>query len=165
MRDVTMYGAKITVFNLYESSTAAIWYPHVLTGVDLNTDKGQILKKYGPDSTDNAQLHIAYAEMDEQKVIVNGLTGEPALNTMGEALPWLPPKAWKRQVNDLLDDTITFAAGDFFMDGEWTQGPVNDEDYRGGFYAYINNLHDFVYRITSVGGPYSVIPHFEILGA
>lgn len=160
-----MYKATVTVFNLYESSTASIWYPHVLTGVDLNTDRGQILKKYGPDSTDNAELHVDFAEMEGQKIIVNGLTGEPALNTMGEPLPWFPPKAWKRQVNDLLDDTITFASGDFFWDGEWTGGLVNDEDYRDGFYTYMNSQYDFVYRITSVGGPYTVIPHFEILGA
>lgn len=42
-----MYNATVTVFNYYESSTTGIgiWYPHVLSGVDLNTDKGAILKK------------------------------------------------------------------------------------------------------------------------
>lgn len=160
-----MYGATVTVFNLYESSTASIWYPHILAGVDLVTDRGQMLKKYGPDSTDNAALHIGFMELDGQKIIMNSKTRWPALNTLGEPLPWLPPKAWKKQVNDLLDDTITFASGDFFWDGEWTGGPVNDEDYRDGFYTYMNSQYDFVYRITSVGGPYTVIPHFEILGA
>ena len=55
-----MYNATVTVFNYYESSTTGVglWYPHVLSGVDLNTDKGAILKKYGSDSTDNAELHI-----------------------------------------------------------------------------------------------------------
>lgn len=54
-----MYNATVTVFNYYESSTTGIgiWYPHVLSGVDLNTDKGAILKKYGVDSTDNASLY------------------------------------------------------------------------------------------------------------
>lgn len=57
-----MYSSKITLFNYYESATTgdAYWYPHVLSGVDLITDKGAILKKYGPDATDNAQLHIHY---------------------------------------------------------------------------------------------------------
>lgn len=160
-----MYGATVTVFNYYKSTTAAVWFPHILTGVDLNTDRGQILKKYGPDSTDNAELHIAFTKIDGHKAIIDSQTGNPALNTVNEPLIWLPPKAWKRQVNDLLDDTITFASGDFFWDGEWEDGPVNDDNYRDGFYAYMNNQHDFVYRITSVGGPYSVIPHFEILGA
>ena len=78
----------------------------------------------------------------------------------------LTVKEWRRQVNDLLDDTITFEASDdcFFWEGVWNSGQVNDEDYRGGFYAYMNNRYDFVYLVSSVGGPYSVIPHFEILG-
>lgn len=228
-----MYSESITVFNNYESRTTgqSLWYPHVLTGVDLITDKGQMLRRYGPDSTDAAELHVAYSGLspswemvhdyeptldnepavewisdtekekhigerfyygdigrtisrvyqfshdietdewkwavlqDDMKIIIHGWTGEPMLNTMGEPLPWIPPKEWANQVNDLLDDTITFASGDFFWDGEWAQGPVNDEDYRDGFYTYMNSQYDFVYRITSVGGPYTVIPHFEILGA
>jgi hypothetical protein len=28
----------------------------------------------------------------------------------------------------------------------------------------MNKNYDFVFAISSVGGPYSVIPHFEILG-
>ena len=55
-----MYEKTVTIFNYYESATTgdAYWYPHVLSGVDLITDKGAILKKYGPDATDNAQLHV-----------------------------------------------------------------------------------------------------------
>ena len=55
-----MYSSKITLFNYYESATTrdAYWYPHVLSDVDLITDKGAILKKYGPDATDSSQLHI-----------------------------------------------------------------------------------------------------------
>lgn len=153
-----MYDKTVTVFNFYESTTAAMWYPHVLSGVDLNTDRGSIIKKYGPDSTDSAQLHITYTKKDEQKIITDA---------DGKELSWVPPKEWKRQVNDVLVETITFSAadGDFFIDGAWDGGPVSDEDYRGGFYAYMNNRHDFCYKITSVGGPYTVIPHFEILGA
>ena len=54
-----MYSSKITLFNYYESATTgdAYWYPHVLSGVDLITDKGAILKKYGPDATVSAQFH------------------------------------------------------------------------------------------------------------
>lgn len=153
-----MYDKTVTVFNLYESSTAAMWYPHVLSGVDLITDKGSILKKYGPDSTDNAELHISYYLQDGKKYI---------RNASGILIPWLSPKDWKSQVNDLLDDTITFGSDtdEFFWEGIWIAGPVNDNDYDRGFYGYMNNRYDNVYRITSVGGPYTVIPHFEILGA
>lgn len=167
-----MYEATVTVFNSYKYRITGqvLWFPHVLKGVDFIADKGQMLKQYGPDSTDAAELHIAYAEMDDKKVIVHGWTGEPMLNTLGEPLPWLPPKEWARQVNDMLDDTITFKPDDFFWWGEWTQGTVKDEDYdvRGeGFAGYMNRNYDYVFQITTVGGPYPPdgIPHFEIRGA
>lgn len=39
-----MYSDTVTVFCYYESSDEAIWYPYVLSGVDLNMDRGAILK-------------------------------------------------------------------------------------------------------------------------
>jgi len=156
-----MYSDIVTIFNFYESNTAAIWYPHVLSGVHLETDRGRIMKLYGPDSTDNAQLHIPFVDKDRKRVVVDA---------SGKELPWLPPKEWRKQVNDLLDDSITFnPTTDFFMAGAWDgDGPVDDADYTDrryeGFYAFMNAEKDFVYLISSVGGPYKVIPHFEILG-
>lgn len=152
-----MYDKTITVFNGYASKTTgkSYWYPHILSGVDLITDHGAILKKYGPDSTDNAALHIAYTPNGEKVM---------AQQSDGSAVPWLPPKAWAAQVNDDLSDSITFGPEDFFWQGEWTGGVVVDNDYRNGFYQYMNSSRDNVYKITSVGGPYTVIPHFEILG-
>ena len=152
-----MYDKTVTVFNFYNSKTAGLsyWYPHILSGVDLIADRGAILKKYGPDSTDNAALHIAYTP-DGDKVMVQ--------RSDGSVVPWLPPKAWAAQVNDDLPDSITFGPEDFFWQGEWTGGVVVDDDYRNGFYQHMNSNRDYVYKITSVGGPYTVIPHFEILG-
>ena len=152
-----MYDKTVTVFNFYNSKTAGVsyWYPHILSGVDLITDHGAILKKYGPDSTDNSALHIVYTT-DGDKVMVQ--------QSDGSAVPWLPPKAWGAQVNDDLLDSITFGPEDFFWQGEWTGGVVVDDDYRNGFYQYMNSNRDNVYKITSVGGPYTVITHFEILG-
>lgn len=156
-----MYSKTVTVFNYYESKTTgdAYWYPHVLFGVDLITDKGAILKKYGPDVTDNAQLHVIYymhATYPEgtRKLIA----------TKSGLVLWVPPKEWKNQTNDLLSKTITFSPeSDFFWEGEWDKGVVKDDDYRGGFYQYMNQNKDNVFKITSVGGPYILIPHFEIL--
>lgn len=152
-----MYDKTVTVFNFYSSKTAGLsyWYPHILSCVDLITDHGAMLKKYGPDSTDNAALHIAYTP-DGDKVTVQ--------RSDCAAVPWLPPKAWAAQVNDDLPGSITFGPEDFFWQGEWTGGVVVDDDYRNGFYHYMNSNRDNVYKITSVGGPYTVIPHFEILG-
>lgn len=156
-----MYSKTVTIFDYYESATTgeAYWYPHVLSGVDLNTDRGAIIKKYGPDTADNAQLHLTYYmhatdPEDERRYI----------NTTSGTIQWLPPKEWKKQTNDLLSKTLTFSPeDDFFWEGEWDKGVVNDEDYRGGFYQYMNQSRDNVFKITSVGGPYSLIPHFEIL--
>ena len=41
-----MYSKTVTIFDYYESATTGdtYWYPHVLSGVDLITDKGAILK-------------------------------------------------------------------------------------------------------------------------
>lgn len=100
-----IYSKIITLFNYYESATTgdAYWYPHVLSGVDLITDHGAILKKYGPDSTDNAALHIAYAP-DGDKVMVQRSDGSGAVDDL---------KAWAAQVNDELPDSITFGPEDF----------------------------------------------------
>ena len=150
-----MYDKTITIFNYYESADDAIWYPHVLPNADLSTDIGAILKKYGQNSTDKAELHIAYILREGQKVI----TGND-----GMELPWLPPKAWKRQDESKLPTSITFGQDDFFMEGVWEGGIVSENDYPDGFYSYMNNQYDFVYRVSAVGGLYTVIPHFEILG-
>ena len=152
-----MYDKTVTVFNFYDSKITgeSYWYPHILSGVDLITDHGAILKKYGPDSTDNAVLHIAYTQ-DGDKVIIQ--------QSDGSAVPWMAPKAWTAQVNDDLPDSITFGTEDFFWQGEWTGGVVTEGDYRNGFYQYMNSNRDNVYKITSLGGPYTIIPHFEILG-
>ena len=153
-----MYEKTVTIFNYYESATTgdAYWYPHVLSNVDLNTDRGAIIKKYGADAVDNSQLHILYGvNQSGQKVIAD---------KDSNAVPWLPHKEWQKQTNDLLSETLTFSPeDDFFWEGEWDKGVVNDDDYRGGFYQYMNENRDNVFKITSVGGPYSLIPHFEIL--
>lgn len=154
-----MYDKTITLFNRYDSQTGTVWYPHILTGVDLNTDRGAILKKYGPDSTDSAQLHVRYHLRDGTKMIADSAVNE---------LEWLPPKEWVKQTNDALEKSITFSPDSFFWEGVWDGETVNDAEYTDrrydGFYAYMNAKHDNVFLITSVGGPYTVIPHFEVLG-
>lgn len=154
-----MYSNIITLFNRYDSQTGTVWYPHILTGVDLNTDRGAILKKYGPESTDNAQLHVRCHLRDGAKTVVD---------SNGNELEWLSPKEWAKQTNDALENSITFSLDSFFWEGVWDGGIVNDAEYTDrryeGFYAYMNAKHDNVFLITSVGGPYPLIPHFEILG-
>lgn len=151
-----MYNKVVTIFNKYTDQTGEIyWYPHVLSGVDLIVDKAANIAKTGLDSADTAKLHVKYHISDGRKVIGK--------------FPWLSPKDWERQPNDELSQSITFDSGDFFMEGEYSTDPIKDSDYtdrvNGGFYDYINKRHDYVFLITNVGGPYTLIPHFEIGGA
>lgn len=151
-----MYNKVVTIFNKYEDQTGEIyWYPHVLSGVDLIIDKAANVAKTGLDSADTANLHVKYRIVDGNKMI-------------GDK-PYLPPKEWEQQPNDELSESITFDSGDFFMEGEYSTDPIKDSDYtdrvNSGFYDYINKRHDYVFLITNVGGPYTLIPHFEIGGA
>ena len=151
-----MYQETITLFNHYKSRLGDMWYPTVLHGVNLNVDKAAIVAKYGAESKDNAVLNVRSYTVRGQ-VFVDGK-------------PYLPPKEWERQTNDKLSETLTFSSGkdfDFFMVGEYNgTEPIADDDYSyaDGFYNYINENYDYVFSITSVA-QYTVIPHFEIMGA
>ncbi len=149
-----MYSGTITLFNHYKSRLGDMWYPTVIHGANIQIDKAAIMAKYGAESKDNAILNVRYHVVDS-----NIMVGEK---------PYLPPKEWERQTNDKLADSITFTGGtdfDFFMLGEYpTTEPIVDDDYIDGFYNYVNDEYDFVFAITSVA-QYSVIPHFEIMGA
>lgn len=147
-----MYKDVVTVFNRFENTSGAYWYPSVLKNVDLNIDKGYVLQKFGAGAEDNAVLHVKYKVADNGK-IVNGKK-------------WLPPKEWVAQASDRLGETLTFYGGnnfDFFWLGEWEgTEPISDDEYNG-FFNYMSKKHDYVFRITSVS-MFSAIPHFEIAG-
>lgn len=149
-----MYQDTITLFNRKRgsSTTGDTWYPTVIRGVNLNIDRAAILEKYGAESKDNASLHIRYTRKNgEIRIVCDEETEKP----------WMSPKEWDKTI-----DSITFNPdGDFFWKGEWTEGIVSDKDYSpDGFYGFMNREHDYVFTISSVGGPYSIIPHFEIMG-
>lgn len=149
-----MYIDTITLFNRKENRLGDTWYPSILRNVNVNVDKASILAKYGAEAQDNAILNVRYTQKGDTKMV--------------GGKPWLPPKQWEAQV--LPEKALTFTDGgrfDFFWLGEWEdEEPLFDADYTadGDFYTFMNRTHDYVFAITSVGGPYSVIPHFEILG-
>jgi hypothetical protein len=149
-----MYTDTITLFNRKESRAGDTWYPTVLRNVQLNMDRASVIAKYGQESRDNAVLHVRYKEQGSNKIVAGK--------------PWLPPKQWDAAAEPA--NTVTFTAGDrfdFFWLGKWDgSGVITDADYAadGDFYTYMNRIHDNVFAISSVGGPYSVIPHFEIMG-
>lgn len=150
-----MYNDTVTLFNRLRANGTDTWYPTVLTGVDLNVDSAAIRKAYGADTHDRAKLHIRYS---------------PGIIIQGHQ--YYLPESWA-------GNGITFHDGelfDFFWQGTWTgteevvngvtvlRWNVNDEDYRDGFFNYMKKNHDMVFTITSIAR-YSVIPHFEIMGA
>ena len=149
-----MYTDTITLFTRKENRTGDTWYPTVIHGVQLNMDRAAVAAKYGQESRDSAVLHVRYKEQDGNKMVAGK--------------PWLPPKQWDAAAAPA--NVITFTAGDrfdFFWLGEWDgPGVIADADYAadGDFYTYMNRTHDYVFAISSVGGPYSVIRHFEIMG-
>lgn len=149
-----MYSDTITLFNRYESRLGDMWYPTVIRGVNLNIDKAAIIAKYGSESKDNAVLNIRYKVDGDNVVIADKV--------------YLPPKEWDRQTNDKLAESLTFTGGkdfDFFLVGEYERtDPIADDDYIDGFYNYVNDYYDYVFAITSVA-QYSVVQHFEIMGA
>lgn len=149
-----MFSDTVTVFNRYRSRLGDMWYPTVIHGANLLIDKAAIMAKYGAESKDNAVLNIHYQVVNGQ-IVVGGK-------------PYLPPKEWDRQTNDKLAESITFTSGtdfDFLILGTYPiTDPIADDDYLDGFYNHVNSEYDYVFAITSVA-KYSVIPHFEIMGA
>ncbi|WP_313259967.1 hypothetical protein [Lacrimispora sp.] len=148
-----MYTDTVTIFNKYKTAQGITWYPTILHNVDLNTDKGANVAKTGLESADTAKLHVRYVLTDG----VITIAGKPHKG----------PKEWAAQAVDKLDGSLTFTGGlDFFIRGEYAEVPVIDTDpaYKNGFYDYINKTHDDVFLISTVGGPYKLIPHFEIGG-
>jgi hypothetical protein len=149
-----VYKDTITLFNRKEGTEGDVWYPTILRNVQVNVDRAAILAKYGAESADSAVLNVRYTQAGDNKLVCGK--------------PWLPPKQW-----DGIEDhssALTFTTGnrfDFFWIGEWDgTDPVRDSDYFSDtdFYTYMNRTHDYVFAVSSVGGPYSVIPHFEIMG-
>lgn len=149
-----MYNDTVTLFNRKEGDTGDTWYPTVIRNVHLNMDRAALMAKYGAEAADSAVLNIRYIRDGGNKMVAGKR--------------WLPPKEWERQPEH--SETVTFTSGDrfdFFWLGEWEgDGPVHDADFfsDSDFYTYMNRTHDYVFAVSSVGGPYSVIPHFEIMG-
>lgn len=147
-----MYSETVTIFNKLQVGQVITWYPTVLRNVDLNVDKGANVTKIGLESADTAKLHIKYSMVDGA-IAIKGKT-------------YKRPKEWTAQGTGVHANTITFASGDLFMRGEYPETPVNDVDpmFKPTFESYINKTRDDVYKISNAGGPYKLIPHFEIGG-
>ena len=149
-----MFHDTVTIFNRKRPMgfTGDVWYPTVLHGVELQTDRAAIVAKYGAESADRALLFIHYQTDDEDKKLVGGKE-------------YLPPKAWQAEEDPAV--AVTFTPGgtfDFFIDGPWPDDtPINDGDYTGGFFDHMKQTMDGVYAVTQAS-VFKVIPHVEVAG-
>ena len=150
-----MYSDKVTIFNRSGSEKKGFtWFPTVLDSVDVTVDKGANQQKTGIEKADSAKLHIRYFKTVES-IVVSGKK-------------YITPKLWERQDKSEKAATITFNEGvDFFMIGEYPETPIEEDEgsLSGGVFDTFNRNLDGVYKITTVGGPYKLIPHFELGGA
>lgn len=150
-----MFSQTITIFNRLEGEEGDTWFPTVIRNAHVEMDRAAILEKYGAAAADSAVLHVKYDVDDAGNVLISEKR-------------WMPPKEWERQLEH--SKTVTFTPGDrfdFFMLGDWgSEEPVNDADYAADidFYTHMNRMHDYVFAVSSVGGPYRMIPHFEVMG-
>ena len=161
-----MYQDTVTIFNRKRLVGRDVWYPTVLRWVHLIVDRAAIVEQYGASSSDNAVLHVEYDERD----------GEIAFS----GKKYLTPKMWQ-QAGDPAG-AVTFTPGtdkDHFQQEivplyrpviirqylkDWpSEAPIEDNDYEGGLYHYLNRTRDHVFAVTAAA-KYRIIPHFEVTG-
>ncbi len=137
-----MFQDTVTIFNKYEDNLENVkWYPTVLHNVELQVTQGSNIKNTGLTTADKANLHIRND------------------NSLEKA--YSEPKAWLKDVE--MQTSFTLKEDDFFVKGEFPTTVVNDEEYVGGFFQYMNKKHDNIYRITTVD-TFKLIPHWEVGG-
>lgn len=132
-----MFDDTVTIFNQYKEKGVVTWYPHVLSGVELQPAAAVTVQKEGKASADKASLHIPFRE-DYRK-----------------------PKEWKNSEDK--QHTFTIAEEDFFVEGIFDIEKVDDDEYPNGLFEYMKQSYDDVYNITSVNR-YKTVPHFEVGG-
>lgn len=138
-----MYKDTVTVFNKKIVNGSIMWYPTLLTNVDLNADKAFVMSRLGENSADRCILHV--------KMSGDTISGKA----------YMTPKVFAASGTT---DNITFANGDFFIAGAYgTYTAISDSLYTDGLYNEINRTMDNVFLVTSCAR-FSVIPHIEVTG-
>ena len=109
-----------------------IWYPTVLQGVEVQEVTGQTESKDGSKPNNDCSLHIPENLMANYK----------------------KPKEYQ-------GEGFTIREGDFFVVGDFSSEPIDENDYESGYLTYMRNTYDSVYYINSVG-LYKTIRHIEV---
>ena len=141
-----MFQDVATVFNRQDG----LWYPTVLTGVQVQASEGGVPAALGGERTGAVTLLVPY------------VPGEPD-RVAGKA--YLPPKKWRQGSEP--ENHVTFAAGERFdvlLLGPWEgTEPIRDDTWPEGFFARLRRERDGAYAVTAVRR-FRALPHFEIEG-
>lgn len=149
-----MYSETITLFNKHSDKLGDMWYPHLLTGVDLIIDRSSVIAKYGAETASSAKLHIKYIETD------NGI--------LIDSIPYIGSREWHNLTNEEKKDYITFntdsANPDFFVIGDIgiTEPVFDSVDAYNSLVERLNSQVN-IYTLITASEPYKVIKHFEIM--
>lgn len=108
------------------------WYPTVLQGVEVQEVNGRTESKDGSTPNNNCSLHIPESLMQD----------------------YCRPKEYT-------GDGYTIREGDFFVIGDFSSEPVDENDYVSGYVTYMKDTYDGVYNVNSIG-IYKAIPHIEV---
>ena len=108
------------------------WYPTVLQGVEAQEVTGKTESKDGSKPADTCSLHIP-------EKLMSG---------------YHRPKAYT-------GEGYTVREGDFFVIGDFSSEPIDENGYEDGYMTHMKNTYDGVYNINSVG-IYKTIPHIEV---
>lgn len=145
-----MFNDTVTIFNYYEDKDEDYycWFPKVISGVEVQKSKGLTVGTTGNKDADNAVLHIPIQLFHEE--------------IYSDGLQYKKPKEWRREPSK--EESFTLKTDDFFVEGIFEGGIVDDTKYPNGFFEYMKQEYDDVFKITNVDGPYKGIPHFEVGG-
>lgn len=143
-----MYQNTITVFNYHEATK--LWYPSIISGVDLIASKTNNATTKGLNNGDTVDI-IIHCTPDKKIKTSKGV--KSYLNVNAYAKCSTPA------------DCMTFRPEkDFIYDEVWPEIlPINGDDYDSGLYNELNEKHDGIYMISSAAY-YGLLPHFEIGG-
>lgn len=143
-----MYQNTITIFNYHKATE--LWYPSVISGVDLIASKANNTTKEGLNNGDVVDI-IIHCTPDKQITTSEGVKSYTGAKEYAKC--------------DNPASRITFTPEkDFIYEGIWPDtSAISGDDYESGLYHELNENFDGVYLINSVVY-YGLLPHFEIGG-
>lgn len=143
-----MYQNTITIFNYHKATE--LWYPSVISGVDLIASKANNATKEGLNNGDVVDI-IIHCTPDKQITTSEGVKS------------YTGAKEYAKCDNPASHITFT-PEKDFIYEGIWPDtSAISGDDYESGLYHELNENFDGVYLINSVAY-YGLLPHFEIGG-